>query len=226
MFLAWVYSLYIPIYTAMASLEKLIDLAKRTGDRLIIHDPYSAQDVVIMGVDQYLALVEQTPAPIQQLSGKELVQKVNNDIALWHADKEMAQKEVVWELLAHELEQYRSVPQDGGVRAPNNTVEAKPVSQEAEVVHMDSLESEQEGTSDDIIYEIPVEEAKKPAVVSEIEWESAPSPRLRMQEGLANYTGRMPQAIPQKSEDLATFSENVPMGQQEGTAPVFFEEPI
>ena len=39
------------------SLDRLIDLAKRTGDRLIVHDPIRGRDIVIMGIDVYEQLV-------------------------------------------------------------------------------------------------------------------------------------------------------------------------
>lgn len=41
----------------MSSLDRLIDLAKRTGDRLIVHDPIEGRDVVILDVDEYERLV-------------------------------------------------------------------------------------------------------------------------------------------------------------------------
>ena len=41
----------------MSSLDRLIDLAKRTGDRLIVHDPIEGCDVVILDVDEYERLV-------------------------------------------------------------------------------------------------------------------------------------------------------------------------
>lgn len=42
----------------MSSLYRLIELAKRTGDRLIVHDSLNAQDTVIMSVDQYEDLLD------------------------------------------------------------------------------------------------------------------------------------------------------------------------
>lgn len=35
------------------SLNRLIDLAKRTGDRLIVHDPVNGHDFVILDIDAY-----------------------------------------------------------------------------------------------------------------------------------------------------------------------------
>lgn len=41
------------------SLDHLIDLARRTGDRLIIHNPLESQDVVIMTVNEYEKLIDE-----------------------------------------------------------------------------------------------------------------------------------------------------------------------
>lgn len=41
------------------SLDRLIALAKRTGDRLIVHDPYGDHDIVILNLDQYERLLDE-----------------------------------------------------------------------------------------------------------------------------------------------------------------------
>ncbi|MBI5222221.1 MAG: hypothetical protein HY980_01865 [Candidatus Magasanikbacteria bacterium] len=41
----------------MSSLDRLIDLAQQTGDRLIVHDPIEGRDIVIMDVGEYEKLV-------------------------------------------------------------------------------------------------------------------------------------------------------------------------
>lgn len=40
------------------SIDRLIRLARKTGDRLIIHDPSDERDIVIMDLDQYEMLVD------------------------------------------------------------------------------------------------------------------------------------------------------------------------
>ena len=40
------------------SLDRLIKLAQKTGDRLIVHDEFSGQDVVILDVDSYESLYD------------------------------------------------------------------------------------------------------------------------------------------------------------------------
>jgi hypothetical protein len=42
----------------MSSIDRLIKLAKKTGDRLIIHDPVEGNDVVIMDIDSYEMLMD------------------------------------------------------------------------------------------------------------------------------------------------------------------------
>ena len=45
------------------SLDRLIQLAKRTGDRLIVHDPSGENDLVIMDVDSYERLLDLETEP-------------------------------------------------------------------------------------------------------------------------------------------------------------------
>lgn len=42
----------------MSSVNRLIDLAKRTGDKLIVHNPFEDQDVVIMTVQNYEEILD------------------------------------------------------------------------------------------------------------------------------------------------------------------------
>lgn len=49
------------------SLERLIRLAQKTGDKLIIHDPVNEQDVVLMSVDDYEALLSLKDEQVPQI---------------------------------------------------------------------------------------------------------------------------------------------------------------
>lgn len=44
----------------MSSLDRLIKLAQKTGDKLIVHDPLYGEDVVIMSVDQYEDMIDKS----------------------------------------------------------------------------------------------------------------------------------------------------------------------
>ncbi len=46
------------------SIERLIDLARRTGDRLIVHDPAEDVDIVIMDLDSYEALIDSSQTDV------------------------------------------------------------------------------------------------------------------------------------------------------------------
>ena len=69
------------------SLDRLINLAKRTGDRLIVHDPIGGNDIVIMNVDEYEMLLADEQGA-RDLTGWQLLNQINRDIAIWRANKE------------------------------------------------------------------------------------------------------------------------------------------
>ena len=72
----------------MFSLDRLIDLAQKTGDRLIIHDPVSGNDTVLLDIDTYEHLVLGRKN-IHKLSEGQLLEQINRDIAVWRSNKEM-----------------------------------------------------------------------------------------------------------------------------------------
>lgn len=76
-----------------SSLDRLINLAKRTGDRLIIHDPVEGRDIVIMDVEHYERLVLERQ-DVRELSSDQMLDQINRDIAIWRSNKEMDEQ---WE---------------------------------------------------------------------------------------------------------------------------------
>jgi len=71
------------------SLDRLIDLAKRTGDRLIVHNPADGSNLVIMDVCDYEVLVgaDYGQRDVRKMSGEQLVDQINRDIAIWRSDR-------------------------------------------------------------------------------------------------------------------------------------------
>ncbi len=64
-------------------LQKAINLAKKTGDRLIVYDMSNGEDAyVVMGIDEYEKLVTGSVA-VKDLTEDELLDKINRDIAVW-----------------------------------------------------------------------------------------------------------------------------------------------
>lgn len=70
------------------SLDRLINLARRTGDRLIVHNPMEDSDIVIMDVDEYESLLTDKN-DVRSLSERQLLDKINRDIAIWRANDEL-----------------------------------------------------------------------------------------------------------------------------------------
>lgn len=91
----------------MSSLDRLIDLAKQTGSKLIVHDPIEGRDLAILSIDEFerLALAGKSDAfDFRGLSGSEMLDKINRDISVWRARRE---EDEDWEkgvLLDEEME--------------------------------------------------------------------------------------------------------------------------
>jgi hypothetical protein len=86
----------------MSSFDELVELAKRTGDRLIIHDPYTERDMVIMDVDQYKQLL-MGRENVRNLSGREMIEKINREISIWRSNHEQEEREEFAVVLHEEL---------------------------------------------------------------------------------------------------------------------------
>lgn len=69
-------------------LQKAINLAKKTGDRLIIFDNLASDNgYVVMSLDEY----EKILSPRQEiisLTEEELLDKINRDIAIWKSEND------------------------------------------------------------------------------------------------------------------------------------------
>ena len=67
-------------------IDKVLDLAAKTGDKVIVlsdhHEPY-----VVMTVKEYEALLH-GPSSVKNLSEDELLSKINRDIAVWKASQD------------------------------------------------------------------------------------------------------------------------------------------
>lgn len=75
----------------MSSLDRLIDLAKQTNSRLIVHDPIEGRDLVIMETDDYEELFSGKKSwrrEIRGMSGEQMLDQINRDIAAWRANRE------------------------------------------------------------------------------------------------------------------------------------------
>ena len=69
-------------------LQKVISLAKKTGDRLIVFDPQNNSDTyVVMPLDEYEKLVI-GKSEVRSLTEDELLDKINRDIAIWKSEQD------------------------------------------------------------------------------------------------------------------------------------------
>ena len=75
-------------------LQKLIDLSRKTGDRIIAFDQSGQNDpFVVMSVDEYEKIVVGR-SPVRGLTEEELADKINRDIAIWKSDQEIDENQL------------------------------------------------------------------------------------------------------------------------------------
>lgn len=68
-------------------LQKAINLAKKTGDKLIIYDIAKPDNTyVIMSLNQYEDIVVEK-SEVRGLTEEELIDKINRDVAIWKSDQ-------------------------------------------------------------------------------------------------------------------------------------------
>ena len=73
------------------SLKKIIDLAKKTKDRVIVTDNEGSDPYVIMDFDQYQSLISGNNE-IADLTENEFLNKINKDVSIWKAKNEVEEK--------------------------------------------------------------------------------------------------------------------------------------
>lgn len=66
-------------------LQKIINLAKRTGDRIIVlGEDESQSPFVVMSIEEYERIVDGS-GPVKNLSEQEMLDKINRDISIWRS---------------------------------------------------------------------------------------------------------------------------------------------
>ena len=67
-------------------LQKVINLTKKTGDRIIVFDNNKPEDTfVVMSLDEYEKIII-GKSEVRRLTEDELLDKINRDIAIWKSD--------------------------------------------------------------------------------------------------------------------------------------------
>lgn len=98
------------------TLEKLIELINKTGDRCIILDHHGNPAFVLVPFKDYENLGKSEE--IAGLTEEELLNKINHDIAFWRSTQEGDQS-INWQVLEQALEEAKNTPE------PINSPEAE-----------------------------------------------------------------------------------------------------
>lgn len=77
----------------MNGLQKILDLIKKTGDRLVVLETESETAYVVMTLEDYEKLMR-PKSHLEEMSEGELLEKINQDMATWRAHQ--AAEEDAW----------------------------------------------------------------------------------------------------------------------------------
>ncbi len=131
----------------MESIEKVINLIKKTGDKVVILDKFGGLDCVVMAISDYEKLVL-GKSDIKGLTEDELLDKINRDIEIWKGSQESGHLPIDQRDFSQELDRNIGLPID-----PNfNEIPVIDVTQDFSL-NLDNSEDE----DDDRYYFEPVE---------------------------------------------------------------------
>lgn len=86
----------------MKNLNKILELIRKTGDRFVFEDE-NGRIFIIMDIDDYEGIVLQN-SQVNGLSERELLNKINKDIAVWRDLQTVKDMEDSWQNLTEEKE--------------------------------------------------------------------------------------------------------------------------
>ncbi|MBT3816996.1 MAG: hypothetical protein HOE80_01485 [Candidatus Magasanikbacteria bacterium] len=203
--------------------ERYIDLAKRTGDRLIIVDSQTGRDVVIMNVDQYEALLdgdEYTYDPHEAWfdeieSEEECEHEVcshDECVPFTDLEEELFQEEDPLEGINEMLYEEPESISEEFIEEISFTPETEDENEKSKAIHVDPLPTKEqeavEENTEDLQYEIPIEE---PAISN------------MYQPLTQQFHTPMHTPIEEKKQNTDSFGISEALV---ADAPVFFEEPL
>ncbi|OGH60201.1 MAG: hypothetical protein A2725_04845 [Candidatus Magasanikbacteria bacterium RIFCSPHIGHO2_01_FULL_33_34] len=189
------------------SLDRLINLARKTGDRLIVHQPEKGEDIVIMNVDEYEMLLDNR-RDVRNLSDKQLLDQINRDIAIWRANTKLEDDDIYDDFV--DEEGGRDI--GGSWFSAGNVLSDK--FDESEIDFTDEVKESEGGLAEFFDYEGVGNES-----LSNVKEISKP---YEVDEDMVKDIE--PKIIPQKSgEEKNQVWEEESLGDDE---PVFYEEPV
>lgn len=90
-------------------LRRIMDLSKKTGDTVIVHDATATDDFVVVPFGRYEELVLSPGHDhfdeylLEEMSERELIDKINRDIAIWRSYQELNTRDKQAALLEDQL---------------------------------------------------------------------------------------------------------------------------
>jgi hypothetical protein len=129
-----------------SQINRVIKLVRKTGDKVVLLDNESDAVMMLMGLEAYEKMLQSTPAPVEQLTEEELMERINRDVAVWRAYNDKQQQET----LDRVLEKNDLKPL---TRAKNLLVETAPEMPKKSVETISGVIAQEDSASDIIAEE-------------------------------------------------------------------------
>lgn len=201
-------------------LSRIFNLSKKTGDTVIVHDPSAEHDLVVLPFTQYENLIAREEFPqveydeylLEDMSERELIDKINRDIGVWRSFQELNERDGQASILADQLEdEPLPDPFEEDFSHHTDWHRVGEVVNERHRERFSERQTREEVNTEPVRTYVPVEESilfhhprhLSPSAVPEVI-----SPVLGGAES---------------GEDMSNFHEETPLSDDED--PVFFEEP-
>jgi PHD/YefM family antitoxin component YafN of YafNO toxin-antitoxin module len=130
----------------MKSLDKIIALVKKTGDRCIVLDTDGEPAFVLTSFDDYERLMTGGGDP-RHLTEDELLEKINRDIALWRetqeVDEDIGEVPVAWQSVGDVLKETKMAlikPQNEQVEIPKKELNQAKKEENKDVYKFEEVE--------------------------------------------------------------------------------------
>ncbi len=209
------------IYPMIDRLNRILSLSKKTGDTVIIHDSNEEHDLVVLPFEKYeeFRSSDQTCHSdydeylLEEMSERELIDKINRDIAIWRSYQELNAQDKQAALLEEQLvDEPLSDPfeEDYTHRTDWHRVSDLITDRRGPLVKQDtSADLEEDDTSEPIHTYVPVTEQS-----------SIPTTSFTKPSFSSNFSSVSPEEI-----SAQPLLENEPGLDGDDEEVVFFEEP-
>lgn len=113
------------VYMQPSQINRVIQLVRKTGDKVVLMDNESDAVMMLMDLDAYEKMVASSPQPVETMTEEELMERINRDVAVWRAYNDKERLETMDTVL--EKNQVQAEPAKASDNQASQASSAKPI---------------------------------------------------------------------------------------------------